>query len=265
MFPARGEDARLQNPKIKRGASIPVAEEERDGENVHKALLCIVARTLAASWREDSGRARAGPEAETEGSGPDPCVRWAGHPAAGHTFPPGSAFCFWRCSRTVWLRQQQERWHRESLRASPAQAALPSRRSCLHPRHGRDGSPGPACLGTFLAGRRRTGKFHLFFRNFHVWGSCPWVSELGKHVGKGVCMRRGAQRHPSQPAGQQVVRIHARLTRRQSRDEEGSGLLPSGCSLSPCASRVGLVAQPGHPHTHLQLLPPRDSLGSGQA
>lgn len=169
-----------------------------------------------------------------------------GHPAAGHTFPPGSAFCFWRRSRTVWLHQQQEPWRRKSLRASPAQAALPSLLSCLDPRHGRDGSPGPACFGTFLAGRRRTGNFHLFFQNFHVWGSCPWVPELGKHVGNGVCMRWGAQRDPSQPARQQVVQIRARLTRRQSRDEQSSGLLPSGCSLSPCASRVGLVAQPGH-------------------
>lgn len=69
-------------------------------------------------------------------------------------------------------------------------------------------------------------------------------------MGNGMCMRWGAQRDPSPAAGKQVVRIHAQLTRRQSRDEQGSGVLPSGCSRSPCASQVGLVAQPGPPPPH---------------
>jgi len=41
-------------------------------------------------------------------------------PATGpHTFLPGSAFCLWRCSRTVWLCRQKEILFQKSPRASP--------------------------------------------------------------------------------------------------------------------------------------------------
>lgn len=186
-----------------------------------KGMVRTFTRLFCASWPgrllPGEGRiqacARAGPEVREKAlsrtrvsAGPSPC--------RGPHLPSWVRILLLQTLEDgLWLCWHKELWRPKSPGASPAQAALPSLLSCLEPRRGRDGSPEAARFGTFLAGRRWTGKLHLFFRNFHVWGLCPQVPELGKHVGSGVCMSWGAQRGPGGPAGQRGVPIHARLTR----------------------------------------------------
>lgn len=120
MFPAWGDDTWPQSPKTKGGLD-PSCRRVRDGEDFDKALLCIVARDTGCCRRI---QACAGPGPEVDGEGSE--LR---------DEAPGSVFCLWRHSRTVWLWRQKEIVFQNSSGASPSQATVLSLLSCLERRH----------------------------------------------------------------------------------------------------------------------------------
>lgn len=112
-------------------------------------------------------------------------------------------------SRTVWPCRQEERFCRNSPGASPPQGALPSLPSRLGSR------PPPELLAFALFQRQKAGpEGRTFSPRTYMFGVCARGGRSPERTwGVGCARATGSSEGPRKPAGEQVMRIIAGLTR----------------------------------------------------